>query len=141
MLEGKQSAAAVEPAFWHDDDGTLHDWYKVSIFFGRQFAGQFLFDPGAHPELGYNRGSVAYFCPDCGDVWARLVFTSQFPHVEPQPFNDPLRVGCLQHGDPWEIAGSLLSGRMLGILPYLPPDILQRELMIHCQAYERGEYV
>lgn len=141
MLEGKQSVDAARPAFWHDDDGTLHDWYKVSIFFGRQFAGAFLIDPGQHPELRFNRRSLAYFCPRCGDVWARLVYASQFPHVETQPFGDPLRVGCLQHGDEWELAGSLLSAGMDTLLPYLPESVLQRELMLHCQDYERGEYV
>lgn len=54
----------------------------------------------------YQRPSVAFFCPECGETWARFI-------LEGRPFV-PLRRRCLTHAkflpwlDPWA-DGSLIA--------------------------------
>ena len=118
---------------WVDSHGTMHQWCKVFIFVGKDFLGEFLYDPGEHPEMHWKRDSTAYFCGECGEVWARLVIVAtgrpQFFEVE--------RVACEKHRDPWHIAGSLLAGRLDGFLDLLPAAALRRELLIHLRQGER----
>jgi len=117
-------------SWWTDPDGTLHEWYTLTIFIGRQCCGQFQLDPGAHPALGYQRSGVAYYCSSCGDIWARIVFTNS--KGEQQPL-DVEPVACAKHYDQWQQRGSLLAGRLEALLPFLPESVVRREFMIHLQ--------
>lgn len=115
---------------WVDGDGTLHEWYRVLVFIGREFLGEFQLDPGDHPELGYRRTGVAYYCWHCGEVWARLVFIDSAGRRSPLNVE---QISCEKHYDQWQIAGSLLGARLEGILPYLPAAAVKREFRIYLQ--------
>jgi hypothetical protein len=113
-----------------DSDGTLHEWYKVMIFVGRDFLGEFSLDPGNQPELGYRRSGVAYYCPFCGEIWGRLIFTDSGGR---QKSLEAVTVSCEKHPDQWNIPGSLLAGRLAALLPLLPEAAVRREFRIHSQ--------
>lgn len=127
-------SAGISPPTWVADDGTLHETYTILILVGGDMLGSFQLDPGGHPELRYRRSGAAYFCPDCGDVWARLVW------VDSKGIQAPLKVetvSCERHEDQWNVAGSLLAGPLEDLLPHLPPEAIRREFLIHLKAQEK----
>jgi|SRR3990172_8434599 len=116
---------------WTDAEETLHERCSLLFFAGNSFLGEVSFDPGSASELGYPRGGRAFFCPDCGEVWGRIVLRDSRGQVY---FQDIDRVACERHADQWEIPGSLLGGRLGdGFLAYLPPQALARELVVHLE--------
>lgn len=125
----QQPVTQQEPrSAYSDEDGTLHEQYTISVFIGPEYYGSFPLDPGAQPGLGYRRHGVAYFCPDCGEVWARLVFMDSRRIVNPFL---PVRAACPKHPDQWEVPGSLLAGGLDALLYALPERLLMRELALH----------
>lgn len=85
------------------------------------------------PWLHY---SLAYLCPHCGEVWARLVGESV--RWGPVRFI-PLQVSCRLHPDEWSVPGSLLYGRYAELLESLPAPALRRELIVHLEWAEKGQ--
>ena len=121
---------------WSTPDGTAHAKIRVQIHIGHAALGEFIFDPGDHPEMLWQRSSIAYFCRDCGEVWARLVFIEPV-HGQMETF-DAIHCACAAHPDPWNIPGSLLVGPLVGFLNYLPAKVLRRELEVHLNATSQG---
>ena len=78
--------------------------------------------------------SIAYFCQDCGEVWARIVSTG--PAGKQGKFFTT-HLPCLHHNDGGNIPGSLLGGMMEQILNDLPLDAARREFELLIQKYER----
>ena len=129
------SASEKRPLWWQDPDGTLHEWYHAAIFLADgTHLGDFEIDPGAHPELHWRRSGLAYYCPHCGEVWARIVFWESGGR---QALLDAFTVSCEQHPDPWEVAGSLLHSTIEDIIDLLPEPAVRRELGIYLRKMER----
>ena len=116
------------PTAWVDSSGTLHDPGKLLFFIKEDFLGEAAFDPGSHPATGYRRFGAALFCPDCGDIWARVVLLNS--KGEQAPFLSE-QVACHLHPDQWNVPGSILANRLEGLLPILPAAVLTREFLIH----------
>lgn len=131
-LQSSLSSGGKAGSYWVDEADTLHENYQALIFIGSEFLGEFPIDPGAQPELCYRRGGVAYFCPACGEVWARLVWVNS--RGEQQLF-DTRSVACDKHPDQWNIPGSLLTGELFGLLDLLPRAVLLREVILHFNYY------
>lgn len=126
----------MNDANWYTDkDGTMHDQWKVSIFADGQYWGSFIYDPGNYPGLGWNRQSIAFFCPSCGDTWGRLAYEGR--HKAPWRVES---VACRKHYDQWNIPGSILSARMDELLPLLPDMAVAREFQLHLAHCEREHY-
>jgi hypothetical protein len=120
-----------------DNDGTLHEQYRLLVFVDGAFLGESNIDPGSCPDLGYRRSGRAWFCPDCGDVWGRVVLIDS--HGEQMPLEVDT-VSCARHKDQWETPGSLLSGyRNEGYLRHLPEPALRRELEVNLKQMERED--
>jgi len=95
--------------------------------------------------------SLAYFCPTCGEVWARVVVT----HGGKPSYWSVEHVACEKHtpqGVPeWgAIPGTFCSARdsrreRLSImwwgraLEHLPPAVLQREFDLTLRHFERNQ--
>lgn len=73
------------------------------------------------------RRSVAYFCPQCGEVWARLVSDSN-PKWQVIT-NECDRCGPPHPADFWR-AGSLTSLSDPDLNYALPEDLLRREVLL-----------
>lgn len=120
---------------WVDSEtGILHQNCRMLIFVGREFLGEFIFDPGAHPEMRWRRSGAAYFCYHCGEIWARVVMLDARGRQEAF---EPERVACEKHWDQWNVAGSLLAGPLAHLLPMLPEAALKREFRIHLTQLEK----
>ena len=75
------------------------------------------------------RSGICYFCPRCGDIWARVVFVQRSQQGLEYAWE---RVSCEKHPDALgTIAGSLLTGPLMFLLDYFPRGLLQREFIIH----------
>lgn len=119
--------------YWTDEDGTAHYKVRLLVFIGNNFLGESEIDPGNCPEMGWRGNGVVYFCPFCGEIWARVVMLHK--NGRDWPF-EIAQVSCENHPDHWETPGSLLGGcRNEHYLPYLPLDALKREFMIHLNHY------
>jgi len=113
------------------------------VLVGNDLLGTFTIDPGAWPSLSYRRSGVAYYCPWCGDIWARIVFTDSRGVQAPL---DAERVSCIRHLDQWNVAGSLLMGppsdpdydsKLGPLIHLLPPDAVKREFEIYMNEAEK----
>lgn len=131
-LLSSPSASGMDASYWVADDGTLHEKYQGLIFIGNDYLGEFAIDPGNHPELRYRRSGVAYFCSDCGEVWARIVLTDSRGK---QSSFEPRSVACRSHHDQWNVPGSLLAGELFGLIEVLPMNVMLREAIIHFNYY------
>lgn len=119
--------------YWTSHDGTAHELCKLLFFLGKTYCGASPIDPGDCPQLGWRRGGVAYFCGDCGDLWARIVLLNSRGEIQAM---EVVQVACERHPDQWEVAGSLLSGaRNFGYLDYLPAELVKREYEIVSKIY------
>lgn len=119
---------------WTDEDGTLHEQYRASVFIGQDHLGEFEFDPGSRPGLHYRRTGIAYYCPECGEVWARLVLWESNGR---QCLLDAERVSCEKHEDQWAVAGSLLAVGLEDLIELLPEPALRREFNIYIKRLEK----
>lgn len=70
--------------------------------------------------------SNAYFCPHCGDVWARVV-------VDGRQHN-PLTVPCSKHGN-----GSFIFPWRQGCPSELPPEVLLYEFNLRLNNPNRSQ--
>lgn len=119
-----------DAAFWVEPDGTAHERCRlVFISTGEGIE----FDPGAHPELRWQRESVAYFCAYCGDVWERIILIDS--RGQSRPF-EVFNVSCSKHHSSHDVPGSRLHGHLEGLLPLLPLGILGLEFNAHLQQAE-----
>ena len=112
---------------WHDDEGGLHEVYNGVVLVGNRMLGELSYDSG-RADLLWHRCSYAFFCRECGEVWARIVM--QNSRGEQQDF-EPVIVSCETHRDFWNIPGSLLTGHLGHLLNSLPPEAIVREFQIH----------
>lgn len=110
-----------------DPDGTYHEIYRADLFLGAAYLGQFEFDSG-RADLRWPRRSVAYFCPECGDVWGRMVFTDTAGRTR---LFEVVHVACERHLDQWEVPGSFLIPRLLPLIDLFPPAAAKREAVVH----------
>jgi hypothetical protein len=74
------------------------------------------------------RGSTGYYCPHCGDVWARLINpkSSQWVFYAADCEKHPTAYNTL-FGVP---AGSICKSYDLPLLDALPLDLLRREVLL-----------
>jgi hypothetical protein len=77
--------------------------------------------------------SQAYFCPDCGEIWARRVNTEA--DGTPRPFR-VLYATCRQHQDCWTIPGALTTHDFTPGRYNLSPELLKREFEILLNYFE-----
>lgn len=117
-------------ALWVDSEGTLHEQYTALFFVGQTELGTTAFD-SARAVLHYRRHGVAYFCPTCGEIWARTAFIDSRGAVAPFAVEEAL---CAVHGD-----GTFCAEWLEGILDLLPPAALHREFELELQRVEKGE--
>ena len=127
-------SAGTSTPCWVDKNGTFHEQYTALVLVGNDLLGTFTIDPGAWPSLSYRRSGVAYYCPWCGDIWARVVFTDSRGI---QASLDITTVSCIRHPDQWDLAGSLLAGRLEALIEHLPLDAVKREFEIHMNEAEK----
>lgn len=109
-------------------DGTLHELYRVLFILGKSYSGEVTFDPGDHPELGYRRQGLAFFCPTCGEIWARFVFVQS--SGVPTSFQVQV-TACAAHPDQWQVPGSLIPFGQEAWVEILPKPLLAREVDVH----------
>lgn len=108
--------------------------YKHSLYLGPRFLDSFSRPaPIIHAERQPAR-SMAYFCPHCGEVWARAV-------VEGCLQWDVSAVYCRDHPgpSPFVVAGSLLLSWDAEYTNCLLncPDVVKWEFERHMEFYER----
>lgn len=78
--------------------------------------------------------SQAYFCPNCGDIWARRVNT------ESDGTARPFRVyyaTCRVHKDCWTIPGALTTFDFAPARYEFSPEFIQREFWVLLEHFER----
>ena len=75
--------------------------------------------------------SIAYFCPECGRVWARCVVRGRSFHVR--------NYACEKHPSQFSvwIAGSLGMYDNIRYLRSLPPPLIKREFDLHLAHYDK----
>lgn len=75
--------------------------------------------------------SIAYFCPTCGEVWARVVVAGQEFMV--------WTMSCRKHQPPFRltVAGSMLQLWNHDHNASLPRGALLREVLVHCDWFEK----
>lgn len=122
------------PSRWVDENGTAHEQCKLLCFLGSTCLGESEIDPGDCPQLGWRRSGMAYYCTECGDVWARLILINSRGEREPL---DVSSNSCERHREQYGIAGSLLSCfRGDGYIDYLPLAAIKREFLLHLKQME-----
>ena len=115
--------------WWTSPDGTAHETGHVQIFVRTQSLGEFLIDPGEHADMRWPRSSLAYFCGQCGEIWARMLWMSCFGRVEQwQVVKHP----CERCG-----GGCLAVEGFEPLLAYLPAAVLAREYTIELASYNK----
>ena len=77
---------------------------------------------------------TAYFCPVCGEIWARVIYDYQFNYVPLVPVSWSIESRrCASHGD-----GTLLTGYEGEHLRSCSPELLSREALILCLRNPNG---
>ena len=76
----------------------------------------------------------AYFCPVCGEIWGREVYTHQFQYrpIPPGEWVVETR-NCVEHGD-----GQLLAKR--GELDFVSKELLTREVLALLENFDARKY-
>lgn len=72
--------------------------------------------------------NTAYFCPHCGEIWARAIYQHEFgytPLVDATWITETRR--CPEHGD-----GALLSAYYQTHLEHCSKELLHREALLLC---------
>lgn len=121
------SSTGKSKGYWVED-GTAHEDCQVLVVIRGAVLGSFRIDPGQWPSLRFFREGTVYFCPDCGDIWGRLVLIG---HDGKAKGFECRRVSCEKHYDQWNIPGSILAGELVDLLDLLPPEVLRREALLH----------
>jgi predicted RNA-binding Zn-ribbon protein involved in translation (DUF1610 family) len=120
---------------WVDPDGTLHEVYSGAILVGGEFLGPISYDSG-RADLRWQRSSLAYFCPKCGEVWARLAVADS--RGVQQDFLC-VHVSCEHHDSRWHVPGSLLVDHAEQLFEDFPPDAVAREFRLHLTTALKGQ--
>ena len=111
---------------WTDGDGTLHEIYTGAVIVHGDYLGPISYDSG-RADLRWQRSSLAYFCPKCGEVWARIAMSDS--RGVQQDFLC-IHVACEKHGSTWHVPGSLLVDHVQYLLDAFPPDALRWEFKV-----------
>ena len=106
--------------------------YTSTILVGDEYLGTIEYSDASGRDRHVVSHGIAYFCQDCGEVWARLI--SVGPRGQGKFFTT--LIPCAQHSDGWNLPGSLLGGMMEQILRDLPPDAVRREFNLFMKKYE-----
>jgi len=108
----------------------------------------------SHFSAGWEPYSLAYFCPHCGEIWARATRLEPLTNRRTGPYFVQQAPCSPCAGNPailpWEVPGSLLHYSRLGkqsvpitfwaqALEHLPPEILSRDLDMLLNHLERTE--
>lgn len=120
--------------YWVDKDGTAHERCKLAWHYAGEWLGETPFDPGEHPELRWPRNGWAFYCPYCVDIWARIIMFRSDDKMQPC---EVVTAACAKHPDSWNIPGSLLVGKLEGLLPLLPAAVAEREFQITLAWWDR----
>lgn len=104
----------------------------AQYFEGNQFIGERLmyccgYSPSTDVRVSAYWPNTAYFCPICGEVWAREILQHQFDYapIPQKPWVVETR-RCAQHGD-----GYLLVGKE-SELRHCSTPLLAREALLLC---------
>lgn len=71
---------------------------------------------------------AVFFCPHCGDVWARV--------LEEGRYHQGYAVGCSKHSH-WDVPGSLWLSWDSNWNAALPPDAIRREFLLTLDHWSR----
>ena len=104
--------------------------YTQHFFVGNEYLGSSDRLPVFVHEQQQRPQSVAYFCPECGDVWARAVIEG----VDYSPWS----MSCSKHPRFRSlVAGSLWMDWDKDYTKAFPRAVLERELQMHLAHYDR----
>lgn len=117
-----------------DSRGCYHEQFRALVFIGADLLGEFSFDPGASPHLGYRRTGAAFFCSTCCDIWGRIILLDS---AGKQSTSDVFRVSCPQHPDQWAVPGSMLIGELAPLVAHFPLGVLERECKVHLIDFDK----
>lgn len=117
-----------------DLQGCYHEQFRALVFLGADLLGEFSFDPGASPQLGYRRTGAAFFCSHCCDIWGRIILLDS---AGQQSTTDVFRVSCSQHPDQWAVPGSMLTGELAAFVAHFPAGVLERECQVHLIDFDK----
>lgn len=120
---------------WLDGDGTLHEIYSGAILVNGEFLGEISYDSG-RSDLRWQRSSLAYFCPKCGDVWGRLAMSDS--RGVQQSFLC-VHVSCEKHSSDWHVPGTLLVDHAERLFEDFPPNAVAREFRLHLTHALKGQ--
>lgn len=99
---------------------------KALVFVKNDFIGDFQYE--AHNALPFAFLSRAYFCPACGEVWARVVVSHE---VRGAYSFYPFYSACSRHGSILQGAGSLIDHMAVtDFMHYWPASVWSRELQL-----------
>lgn len=104
----------------------------LSFFVGDKYLGRGI----ARPPARGTPSHYAWFCPQCGEIWARAVV--ELPGIEWQTY----RVLCPRHQHPgwFTVPGSIWQMLDTELNDALPPAALQREFTIHLNHFDTHAY-
>lgn len=104
--------------------------YRCDFFIQGEFLGTSLVEGEDRRGASRPPWSIAYFCPACGEVWARI-------HFEGQRFYTCTRL-CDKHASEMriEVPGSIWVPFEPAIMRELPEAVLRRELQTHLKHEE-----
>lgn len=114
--------------------------HTALYFLQNKLIGQTTFQCEASPH------SLAYFCPTCGEVWGRVVVDGgKYWSVQHVACEKHLPQGVPEWGKPPGCFCTDLDSRRRNLsvlwwgraIEHLPPELLQRELLLTIQHYER----
>lgn len=104
--------------------------YSVFFELNGERVAESLAEPALMPGEVRPFDSMAFFCSECGEVWARV-------HV-PGRYYVPMSVDCEKHAarSPFHFPGSLWISWLPEYLACLPREVLLREFNLHLQHFE-----
>ena len=106
-----------------DIEGTLHETYTAQITINGQHLGEITYDSGRE-DLRWRRDGYAFFCSDCGEIWARLTVKNSKGELQAYGICE---VSCAKHPDLWNIPGSILTNNLIHLLDQMPLAVVKQE--------------
>jgi hypothetical protein len=102
----------------------------ATFFIGGKFFGIGNVGYGYNRRAGhYAPESLAYFCPTCGEIWARIAVADAIWQT--------YRAYCEQHPAPWYMpAGSIILPWVEEMAITFPEEVLKREILIYGKELE-----
>lgn len=110
---------------------------KQHFFIGSQYLGSCTRSLISTSYGAFMPKSLAFFCPECGEVWARalvdgVTFSIEYARCAKHPHPDL----ASPVGFPTHFPGSLWKDHQHQFTNALPPEVLQREFLIHLNYLE-----